>query len=56
MEKLTCPKCNQPITGKPFKSWKFGGYDVKRYECQKCKSNFNLYQSPKRTFTIPKSK
>jgi len=53
---LTCPACNEVVTAIPFKSWRFGRYDVTRYECQNCKSKFNFYQSPKRTFTIPHSK
>jgi len=54
--KLVCPICNGVVSGRPFKSWKFGRYEVKRYECQNCKSKFNLYESPKRRYTIPKAK
>ena len=54
--KLVCPVCNNVVSTNPFKSWRFGNYDVKRYECQSCKSKFNSYQSPGRTYTIPKSK
>jgi hypothetical protein len=53
---LVCPVCNMAVSTSPFKSWKFGNYEVKRYECQSCKSKFNLYQSPTRTYTIPKAK
>ncbi len=54
MNKLTCPLCSNSVHMSPFKSWKFAGYDVRRYECPTCKANFNVYQSPKRTYTIPK--
>jgi rubredoxin len=54
--KLMCPMCNKVVSSSPFKIWKFGDYEVKRYECQNCKLKFNSYQSPKRNFTIPKSK
>ena len=56
MNKLVCPLCDKEVTKSPFKTWKFRGYDVKRYECQNCKSKFNVYQSPKKTFTIPSHK
>lgn len=56
MSKLLCPICNKNVSESPFKSWKFKSYDVKRYECPKCKSKFNVYQSPERTYTIPKAK
>lgn len=56
MSQLLCPVCNSDVTSSPLKSWKFKGYEVKRYECQSCKSKFNLYQSPKQTYTIPKPK
>jgi transposase-like protein len=54
--RLVCPVCNQDVSTNPFKSWKFDKFEVKRYECQNCKSKFNLYRSPTRTYTIPKSK
>ncbi len=56
MNKLECPVCGKPVSVAPFKSWKFGEYEVKRYECKNCKSKFNLYESPTRTYTIPKAK
>ncbi len=56
MNKLLCPVCNSDVTSSPLKAWKFRVYEVKRYECQNCKSKFNFYQNPKRTFTIPKPK
>jgi len=56
VSKLVCPVCGKSVSTDPFKSWKFGRYGVKRYECQSCKSKFNLYQSPKRSYTIPKAK
>ena len=54
--KLECPECTHAVRSNHLKAWKYGPYNVKRYECQSCKSKFNLYQSPKRTFTIPKAK
>jgi transposase-like protein len=54
MTNLNGPIRGKPASKAPFKSWKFGKYNVKRYECSSCKSKFNLYQSPERTYTIPK--
>ncbi|MCL6579849.1 MAG: hypothetical protein K6T73_10825 [Candidatus Bathyarchaeota archaeon] len=53
---LKCPKCGRTLPNKPLKTWKFRFYDVRRYECQHCKTKFNTYDSPKSKFTIPKSK
>lgn len=55
MSKLLCPVCKMDVSENPFKSWKYKNFEVKRYECRKCKSKFNVYQSPNRTYTIPKS-
>ena len=54
--KLECPKCSSAVSTEPIKAWKYQSFDVKRYECKHCKSKFNLYQSPKATYTIPKRK
>lgn len=54
--KLQCPKCSRAVRSKHFKAWKFGRYNVQRYECEHCKSKFNLYQGPKGAYTIPRSK
>ena len=56
MSKLLCPVCDKDVSTSPLKTWKFRGYDVKRYECQNCKSKFNVCQNPKKTFTIPSHK
>ena len=56
MSKPLCPVCNTNVSASPLKLWKFKGYEVKRYECQNCKSKFNLYQSSKGSYTIPKAK
>jgi len=56
MSKLLCLVCNHEVTTSPLREWKYRAYDVKRYQCQNCKSKFNLYESPKRTYTIPKPK
>ena len=53
-QKLACPKCSAQVSTKPLKTWRFGKYDVGRYECGKCGGKFNLYNSPKAIFTIPK--
>jgi transposase-like protein len=52
---VKCPKCGSEFSSKPLKSWKFRFYDVKRYECQHCKTKFNVYEGPKSRFTIPKA-
>jgi transposase-like protein len=54
-ESVKCPACGSEISNKPLKSWKFRFYDVKRYECQRCKEKFNVYVGPKSRFTIPKA-
>ncbi len=55
-ESVKCPACGREQSSKPLKAWKFRFYDVKRYECQHCKARFNVYESPKSRFTIPKAK
>jgi len=54
--KIVCPKCGRPVSAKPANAWKFGRFDVKRYQCESCKSMFNFYQGAKGMFTIPKGK
>lgn len=56
MSELICPICNHDVSTSPVKSWKYATYEVKRYQCHNCKSKFNLYQNPKKTFTLPKRK
>ncbi len=53
---VKCPLCGKAFEGKPLKEWKFRFYDVKRYECEKCGSRFNVYESQNSMFTIPKAK
>jgi transposase-like protein len=55
-DKLQCPKCSRAVSSRHFKAWKFGAYNVKRYECEHCKSKFSLYQGQGVIFTIPKRK
>ena len=42
MNKVSCPICSKPVSTNPFKSWKFGKFDVGRYQCPNCKSKFNF--------------
>jgi len=53
---VRCPICGREFDRKPFKTWKFRFYDVKRYECKLCESKFNSYESPGSIFTIPKAR
>ena len=53
---VSCPLCNKESASSPIKTWQFGKYTVNRYECSSCKSKFNIYKSPQKTYTIPKSK
>jgi len=55
-ESIKCPECGHELSGKPLKTWKFRFYDVRRYECEHCRTKFNVYESPNSQFTIPKSK
>ena len=51
---IKCPFCNVS-NSKYTKKWKFGVYDVYRFQC-KCGKFFNYYKSEKMSWTIPKSK
>ena len=53
---VKCPVCDGELLSKPLKTWKFRSYIVGRYECQHCKVKFNVYESQKSRFTIPKAK
>jgi len=53
---VKCPVCGKEFSGEPLKTWRFRFYTVNRYECGKCKAKFNVYESEKSRFTIPKSK
>ena len=55
-EYVKCPVCSLGFAGKPLKTWKFRFYNVKRFECARCKAKFNIYESPSSKFTIPKSR
>jgi len=53
---VKCPVCGGEIKNKPLKEWSFRFYKVSRFECKRCKAKFNVYESPKSSFTIPKAK
>jgi len=53
---IKCPICGGEFQGEPIKTWKFNIYTVKRYVCKLCGGKFNIYESKKTTFTIPKAK
>ena len=55
-ESIKCPACSLKFSSKPIKTWKFRFYEVRRYECEHCETKFNIYESPKSKFTIPKAK
>lgn len=55
-ERVKCPVCGHSFASRPIKTWKFRFYNVGRYECDRCKTKFNVYESLKSTFTIPKAK
>lgn len=65
-----CPFCGKNQTQNPIKTWAYGkmiekrtsekttmgaSVNCSRYEC-KCGKLFNFYVSPKKNWTIPKSK
>jgi len=56
MNEVSCQICSRPVSTKPLKSWKFGKFDVGRYQCLNCKSKFNFYQSSTRTYNNTESK
>ena len=56
MDKIVCPLCHHPVSSGASNSWKFGSYKVRRFLCPNCKKRFNLYEGPKGSYTIPKSK
>ncbi|MEM3028377.1 MAG: hypothetical protein QW220_06600 [Candidatus Bathyarchaeia archaeon] len=51
-----CPICGGEFKSEPFKTWKFRFYTLKRYQCNLCNAKFNLYESDKSVFTIPKAR
>ena len=53
---VKCPVCGREFRNEPMKTWKYGIYTVKRFECAHCKGKFNLYESSKSMFTIPRGK
>ena len=53
---VRCPVCGGEFEAEPLKSWRFRFYQVKRYQCSLCGAKFNLYESEKSSFTIPKAK
>ncbi len=53
---VKCPVCGYIVASKPLKTWKFRFYSVRRFECEKCKAKFNVYESPNSKFTIPKGR
>ena len=53
-EPIKCPKCRRETSGQPINNWKYRSYDVKRYQCEHCKTKYNFYNSPKSSYTIPK--
>lgn len=55
-ESVKCPVCGGEFKAKPLKTWRFRFYKVSRFECEKCKEKFNVYEGPKSKFTIPKAK
>ncbi|HLH86615.1 MAG TPA: hypothetical protein VKU79_07115 [Thermoplasmataceae archaeon] len=53
---MKCPLCDAEINVTPIKRWTFNVYSVSRFRCSECGSNFNLYQSESRSYTIPKAR
>jgi len=53
---VKCPVCGGEFEAEPLKTWRFRFYQVKRYQCSLCGAKFNLYESEKSSFTIPKAK
>ncbi|MEM3694316.1 MAG: hypothetical protein QXI39_09895 [Candidatus Bathyarchaeia archaeon] len=53
---VKCPVCGRESKSEPFKAWKFRFYQVKRYQCSLCSAKFNVYESEKSMFTIPKAR
>jgi transposase-like protein len=53
---VKCPVCNGEFEAEPLKTWRFRFYQVKRYRCTLCGARFNLYESGKAVFTIPKAR
>jgi len=54
--RVKCPICGNEQADAAIKAWKWVHYDVARHQCAKCGLKFNVYKSPKSTFTVPKSK
>ena len=52
---IECPYC-ESTQQNSLKKWKFGGFDVDRFQCKSCKKKFNYYYSAKSSWTNPKPK
>lgn len=53
--KPTCPMCDVIQHQKPIRVWDYiKNVSVSQYLCKNCKNGFRLYQSRKKSWTIPK--
>jgi transposase-like protein len=49
---VKCPKCGSE-NAKPTKEWKYALFQVKKFDCQKCKAKFRDYSKQgKHNFTL----
>jgi transposase-like protein len=54
---MKCPICGNDVHIEAMKRWKFGNYDVSRFQCPQCGKTFNTYQEGgDLKYTIPKAK
>ncbi len=52
---MKCPVCNSSVSSNPYREWRFNIYNVKRYKCENCGANFNVYEyNGTEKYTIPK--
>ena len=54
-DNIKCPYCKKIVSNAPIKRWKYGKFDVSRYQCV-CGKKFNLYTAGNSRFTIPRQK
>ncbi len=53
---VSCPDCKEIVTTKPVKSWRYGHYQVKSFNCKICGLQFREYSQNGKTVFILKQK
>lgn len=52
---IQCPICERENEERYLKKWSFNVFDVEKYKCKKCSTEFNIYlKDGAESFTLPK--